>query len=426
MKQGVFPIMARVFDIASTEGLRHRNRGLVLETLRLSGPLSHTEIAILSGLAPGTVTAISTELKAEGVVLRHDQPPASGRGRPRSLFELRADFAHFVFVRISSGVVELSLVDFRGVLMDRVSAPRDISAGAEGFTDDFKARVERFLSRSKLDLGQIHAISITTKGIVDPDAKTLLWSPAFDSEKINFEALLAPDFDGELRLANETGFTAYDQMARAEADETKKPPRRVAVVSLGDSIGLGIASRATGQHSSGVELVSPAFGHMQHQAQGPLCRCGSRGCLETYAGFYGILRAAFDAPEGVIPAKFIPIEQMQRLAQQARQGSKPTAYAFRQAGEALGASVSRMFSIFGVMPVAIAGPGREFFDLMQQGFMHAVNENLLLRHGQVLDIGFVQNEPERVFDSAVAVTLQRFNNTKVATRKVTGKPAKGD
>src|SRR3546814_12418462 len=38
------------------------------------------------------------------------------------------------------------------------------------------------------------------------------------------------------------------------------------------------------------------FGHMLHIPGGAMCRCGARGCIEAYAGFYAVLRTAFEVP----------------------------------------------------------------------------------------------------------------------------------
>jgi predicted NBD/HSP70 family sugar kinase len=401
-------------DIASTEGLRHRNRALVLNSLRAHGAMSHTEIAEKSGLASGSVTAISAELLAESVLVKKDQPPKSGRGRPRSLFQVNQDFAFFAIIRISSGSVEYSLVDYRGILIDRIMRVRNATEiSATKFEIDFKTTLLEFLGRSNVTPFAVKSVAITTKGIVDEATCKLLWSPVFDTQTIDFGTLLKPEWNTGVTLTNETCFTAHHMLQQADSSG------RHAVISLGDSIGLGIASATP---SGEIDLVSPSFGHMAHTANGPLCRCGAKGCLETHTGFYGILRTAFDAPEGVIPAKFIPIEQMQRIAGDARNGSRMTSFAFRNAGAVLGTCLSRMFNIFGAMPVTITGPGLEFFDLMQEGFMEQINTNLLVRLGQPLELSFVQNEPGLVFESNVSVTLRHFDETQVATRKVTVGP----
>ncbi|MGO8485078.1 ROK family protein, partial [Rhizobium leguminosarum] len=75
----------------------------------------------------------------------------------------------------------------------------------------------------------------------------------------------------------------------------------------------------------------PAIGHVQHVpeigrryllANGGLCRCGTRGCIEAYAGFYAILRSAFEVPLDTIPAKLVPVAELDKIAAKARQGHR--------------------------------------------------------------------------------------------------------
>ena len=112
----------------TTEGLRHYNRALVLQSLRRLGPSSHTEIAEDSTLASGTVSVITTELFEEGAIRKEEKPPTKGRGRPRVLLALNPDFARLAFIHISSSEVEYSLISYSNVLLDRFQVARSNSA----------------------------------------------------------------------------------------------------------------------------------------------------------------------------------------------------------------------------------------------------------------------------------------------------------
>ncbi len=98
------------------------------------------------------------------------------------------------------------------------------------------------------------------------------------------------------------------------------------------------------------------------------CRCGARGCIEAYAGFYAMLRTAFDVPLDTIPAKFVPIAELDKIAASARQGGRRNVLAFRQAGLA-----PRQWPLAGPeprtsgMPIVITGPGVRYYDLLIEG-----------------------------------------------------------
>ena len=104
---------------AGSETLRVQNRALVLSTMRELGPVSHTEISEWSGLASATVSSITAELVQQDVLLRQEQSPSSGRGRPRVSFVQNSNCAFIAAIRIVYNAVEYSLVDYSGTLKDR-------------------------------------------------------------------------------------------------------------------------------------------------------------------------------------------------------------------------------------------------------------------------------------------------------------------
>lgn len=387
---------------------------MVLKCIREFGPSAHTVIASKTGLASGTISAITNELLEDGALEKLEQAPASGRGRPRILFGPKAGFAYFVMVRITAEHIEYSLVDYRSAMIDRQIIDRTtLHNDIDKFCTEFKRTLLEFVSRSGLTPDDIQVVSITTKGEVIEALRTLVWSPIFGDHSIDFQTLLKSTWPHEVRLTSDISFISHNVMAAADAANVISPGDQLAVLSLADSISLGIATMdARGE----IGLSSPSFGHMPNSPDGPLCRCGAQGCLESYAGFYGILRTAFDAPSDVIPAKFIPLEQMRNLAASARKGDRKTIYAFRQAGIALGMCLSRMFNVLGPMPLTIVGKGLEFFDLIQEGLEQQLHQSFLVRLGQEPAIRLHTEDSEMSFDSNVSVTLREFDRDYVATR----------
>ena len=394
----------------TTEGLRHYNRALVLQSLRRLGPSSHTEIAEDSTLASGTVSVITTELFEEGAIRKEEKPSTKGRGRPRVLLALNPDFARLAFIHISSSEVEYSLVSYNNVLLDRFQVARSNSAtDAAAFSDQVRRDLFRLAERSELHPSEIAHISISTKGLVGGGGTRLLWSPVFGDSQIDF-AELFKEWPDRVKINNQTGFSAHAKLQAAGPFA-----KQHAVLSLGDSIGLGIASR-TGREE--INYQAPPFGHMVHVEDGPLCRCGSLGCIEAYAGFYGILRSAYDAPTDHIPAKFIPKEQMDQLAADARAGDQRIRFAFRQAADVLALGLSRLMTIHGPMAITITGPGVAYFDLMEEHFKGHFEKNLRIRVSHMPTIAVEKDETGLVFSSNAMVSLSTFDSEYVATRQI--------
>jgi predicted NBD/HSP70 family sugar kinase len=380
---------------SSAELVRQRNSVLVLAALRRHGALAHTEIADFTKLSSATISAITADLEKAQIIEKSEHQAAGGRGRPRVLFRQRRDCGYLIVVIISSDGVQYSLIDYAGKLIDRFSEERSHDpAGADRFVASVRDGLARLLARSRISQKQVLLISISSKGLVNSTEPVLIWSPIFGSDQIDFESALRPDWQAKIILDNETLLVAAALGAREE-NLKGADFRSLAALSLGHSIGLGIVKRtAPGER----EISAPNFGHMLHMANGGLCRCGSRGCIEAYAGFYAILRMAFEVPLDTIPAKFVPIAELDKIAARARQGHRMSAFAFRQAGVALGNGLSRLLSLTERMPIAVTGPGTRYYDLLHHGIEEGLGQSHVVRMEGMPEIRVVADEQILVFE----------------------------
>ena len=398
-----------------TEVLRISNRALILACLRDIESAAHTDFMDWTDLASGTVSVITNELMEEGAIGRVEMPPPSGRGRPRAHFKINPDFAKVSIVRVAGDRVEYSLIDYAGRIQDRFEEIRPPEeTDAEVFFERFEAGLARQCERGGFERSGLKVISITTKGLVSPTRDSLLWSPVFETQRIDFRKRLEANWSAKVILTNETLYSALTNASRMDHPKIL-PGQRHAILSLGHSVGFGLASfDAQGKLTS----QAPPFGHMVHLPDGPLCRCGSHGCIEAFAGFYGILRTAFDVKGDVKPANFIPDEQIDRVAADARIGDRRSEYAFRLAGEALGIGLSRLVSLFGAMSITVTGRGVRNFDLLEPGFRAPLADNLQIRFAKSPEIRLERDETQMIYDGNVKASLRELDETLVATRLI--------
>lgn len=315
-------------------------------------------------------------------------------------FGQRRGCGHVITVIISSDAVEYSLVDYGGTLIDRFAETRGRPEPAI-FIADLKAALARLAQRSAITRESVLAISISSKGLVDPGRPVLVWSPLLGSQAIDFAAALGGEWAAPVLLSNETLLVAGALSARQDK-RAEKDGGGLAALSLGHSIGLGIARRSAGGMR---EVFAPNFGHMLHVPDGALCRCGSPGCIEAYAGFYAILRSAFGVPLNTLPARFVPLVEIDRIAVQARQGNHRAQHAFRQAGSAIGNGLSRLMCLHGHMPVHLTGPGIHYFDLMRTGMEEGMSQGQMARLFGSPAISVLADERSLVFEGHLGLAF---------------------
>ncbi|MDI7860752.1 ROK family transcriptional regulator [Rhizobiaceae bacterium n13] len=380
---------------SSTELVRQQNSVLVLSALRRHGRLAHTEISDFTRLSSATVSAITADLEKAQIIVRTENQALSGRGRPRVLFEQRRDCGFLIVVIISSDALQFSLVDYAGRLLDRFSEARPPALSiAASFLEAIRLGLERVIARAGLSRQQVKLISISSKGLVNQEQAELVWSPVLGEQRVDFAGALKAEWSAKILLNNETLLVAAALGERAEKDGTEAF-RSLAALSLGHSIGLGIVRRTS---AGGQKAIASNFGHMLHVPGGALCRCGARGCVEAYSGFYAILRAAFEVPQDTIPAKFVPIGELDKIAASARQGNRNAIFAFRQSAQALGIGLSRMLSLHERMPIVVTGPGTRYFDLLRVGMGEGLLQSQTVRLEGMPVLSVVADEQGLVFE----------------------------
>jgi hypothetical protein len=75
-----------------------------------------------------------------------------------------------------------------------------------------------------------------------------------------------------------------------------------------------------------------------------------------------------------------------------------SAFAFRQAGLALGNGLSRLLSLTERMPVAITGPGTRYYDLLRPGIEEGLAQSHMVRMQGMPELRVVFDEPLLVFE----------------------------
>jgi predicted NBD/HSP70 family sugar kinase len=103
------------------------------------------------------------------------------------------------------------------------------------------------------------------------------------------------------------------------------------------------------------------FGHTKVAADGPLCACGGRGCLETLIGEPAILTATNTST----------IEQAMELA---RGGDEAAREVFDQVGRTLGTAVGNLVNLLNPKLIVLAGEGTRARDLLLPGFDDALRQ----------------------------------------------------
>jgi predicted NBD/HSP70 family sugar kinase len=371
------------------DDLRKRNRAMVIAAVRRSGQPSRTEIAAITGLSHSTISTISADLIAEGILseIKNSETGALKRGRPQVALGLNPQAAVVVAVVLSLNSLSASLIDYSGrPVAHDISRPPTLTMAAGDLLEAVAAAIRRLLQRPELDGRRVLRMTLAVQGITDSEARRLMWSPITPHSDLPFADVLESAFSVPVTVENDCNMIAVALRGRSP-DRYRE---NFITILLSNGIGMGLVLRGelfTGSHSSGGE-----FGHMIHIPDGALCRCGRRGCIEAYAGNYAIFRHARGESERAQPAADIDDATMLSMAAAARSHAGQEREAFQKAGEAIGFGLGSLFALIDPAPVAIVGLGTSAFDIIEPALRSAIDRTAGGQHSDAVTFDLEPDE----------------------------------
>lgn len=348
--------------VLRSDDMRRRNRLTIMQIVRRRKAISRSEIAQVAALSPATVSTITSNLIAEGVLVSHtsESTAGAGRGRPSVGLAMNPEYRYAVLLILKTGAVNVAIVDYAGAVV----ANQDFQLEMASITQpEFRAtlisEIHQTWAAAGLDDSLLARISVGVQGVTGSGGRRMLWSPMTPLTNVPIGDWLREEFGVPVRLANDC-----DLMARAlNLREPEIYNENFAAILLAHGVGMGLFLRGkviNGTRSSGTE-----FGHMMHIPGGALCRCGSRGCIEAYAGDYALVRRYSGQAEDCPPPPCVDPAEVDRIAEAARAGDIRARETFEAAGRALGAGLAGMFALVDPFRVVLVGHGAEAFDLME-------------------------------------------------------------
>ncbi|MFE6711965.1 ROK family protein [Streptomyces sp. NPDC057695] len=328
---------------ADKSGVRRHNLSLVLRTVHDAGETTRAAVAARVGLTRPAVSSLVEQLLDLGFLVESGKTFSGQAGRPGTVLKPADTGPAGLGVEINVDYVTACVVDLTGT--DRVrrterldnrgaGAPEVLARAARLAADVLDTAAERHLAPAAAGL----ALPGLVSGGAVRQAPNLGWYEV-DAERLFGEALTAVR-PGTARLPlssdNEANMAALAELWFGTLGDVRT------FLHLTGEIGVGGAIVVHGELLRGAHGFAGEIGHLVVDAEGPLCRCGSRGCLEQYAGQAALLEAA--------RASGIP-----ELTDRAGAGDPRTLAALAEAGRMLGRALSGAVNLLDPEAVVLGG-----------------------------------------------------------------------
>jgi predicted NBD/HSP70 family sugar kinase len=263
----------------SAPSLRASNRLRVIQALQLLGVTSRAHLARRTGLSRSTVSTIVAGLQAEGMVVDRnpDGRASHGGGRPPALIALdpRAGFA--IGIDFGKRHLAVALADLSHELLAEEWREMGDDYPAEAGMAQAAELVELVLEASGADPGRVLGVGmglpgpVHSSGVVGSSAILPGWAGTHGAE------LMGERLAMEVWLGNDANLGALAESTWGAGRDA------CGLVYLKLATGIGAGIVIDGRLFEGAGGTAGEIGHTSLDETGDICRCGSRGCLETYA-----------------------------------------------------------------------------------------------------------------------------------------------
>lgn len=331
------------------------NRTAILRLIGREGPIARTAIARRIGLSPATVSALTRDLLGRGLIEVVERAPSRG-GRPAILLGLVAAAANALGVKIAPDHVVGVRVTLDADVLERFEYPFD--AASPDALGRLGALLEPHVAHGGEEAPVLLGIGLGVPGVVD--VKTgAVDSPAIGWQDLRVGTLLEQALRLPVLVDNDVNTLAIAERLYGRGHDVE----HFLTVTIGRGVGLGIV--IGGDVYRGARGGAGELGHVSVVADGPVCECGNRGCLEALVGDPALARQARE--RGILRSGQ-GIDALRALADAADVAAREI---YREAGATLGRAVAGVANVFSPELVLLSGEGMQAWAHLATSFEDA-------------------------------------------------------
>ncbi len=179
-------------------------------------------------------------------------------------------------VDIGGTYIKAGLVDSDGNIEFNLQDDSNADISPNAVIETTEKLIREILSQHP---SQILGIGIGCPGIVNSETGDVMYPPNFANWKIvNLEKEFSTKLSVPIRIENDTKCATLAELKFGSG----KNKKNFIFVTWGTGIGGGIV--VDGKIFKGTNGAAGEIGHISIDHNGNLCKCGNRGCLETYVG----------------------------------------------------------------------------------------------------------------------------------------------
>ncbi|MFC9944511.1 ROK family transcriptional regulator [Streptomyces pratensis] len=332
----------------SQTSLHRANLERVVRAVRMAGSLTQAEIARSTGLSAATVSNIVRELKDGGTV---EVTPTSAGGRRARSVSLSGDAGIVIGVDFGHTHLRVAIGNLAHQVLAEESEPLDVDASsAQGF-GRAEQLVNRLIETTGISPEKVIGVGLGVPGPIDVESGTLGSTSILPGwTGINPSQELAGRLGVPVYVDNDANLGALGELVWGSGRGVKD----LAYIKVASGVGAGLVIDGTIYRGPGG--TAGEIGHITLDESGPVCRCGNRGCLETFTAARYVLPLLKPSHGSDLT--------MERMVQLAREGDPGCRRVIGDVGRHIGSGVANLCNLLNPSRVVLGGSLAEAGELV--------------------------------------------------------------
>ncbi|GAA3486157.1 MULTISPECIES: ROK family transcriptional regulator [Streptomyces] len=323
----------------SQTSLHRANLERVVRAVRMAGSLTQAEIARSTGLSAATVSNIVRELKDGGTV---EVTPTSAGGRRARSVSLSGDAGVVIGVDFGHTHLRVAVGNLAHQVLAEESEPLDVDASAAQGFDRAEQLVKRLIGATGISQDKVVGVGLGVPGPIDVESGRLGSTAILPGwQGINPSEELSARLGVPVYVDNDANLGALGELVWGAG----RGVRDLAYIKVASGVGAGLV--IDGRVYRGPGGTAGEIGHITLDESGPVCRCGNRGCLETFAA------ARYVLP--LLTPSHGPDLTMERVVRLAREGDPGCRRVIADVGRHIGSGVANLCNLLNPSRVVLGG-----------------------------------------------------------------------
>lgn len=262
----------------TTKVIKEANKYLVMQCIQAFEPVTLEEIAEKTLLSRPTILEIINSFKEEGIVVNGGFRESTG-GRPPQLLCINGDSAYAIGIDFEFPTIRIALANAKREIVGRRKILFQINTQAEEVLARMLRELEHLLEEFSSVRPRIVGIGVGICGTIrKTEGRSLHITRIRGWEHVELQRILQEKFHLPVYVNNDVHLLALVEKKKYMREDNSD------FVYIGIRSGIGSAYMYQNKLMDGVQGNAGYIGHTVLNAEGPMCVCGNRGCLDAYAG----------------------------------------------------------------------------------------------------------------------------------------------